>query len=129
MANRAKSRPIRFKKGKFNHPPAKGTCAECPLRRDSTPGALGGWTADMYLHGLASIADFACHMSKGFIADDLTSTRSCTGVANFRCNAGIAKLLPPGNARTAAEHAGPNETDVFATFTEFYRHHHGKEKA
>lgn len=114
---------IKLIAGKFGHLPAAGTCAECPLRRDSEPGALGGWTVMMYLDGLYGIADFACHTSKGFMPGRREEMRSCTGVANFRCNTGIAKLLPRGNAKRAADHAGPDTIDVFKTPREFARHH------
>lgn len=119
---------IKLRRGRFNQPPAKGTCRECPLRRDSTPGALGGWTANRYLDGmLRTPADFACHLSKGFNQQDPTLMRSCTGVANFRANVNMGAVLPEGNAREAMEAAGKNETDVFATPDEFFRHHRGKE--
>ena len=112
---------ILFKAGKFNHAPAKGTCAECPLRRDSKPGALGGWTARMYMRGMLSSADFACHMSKGFDVQDPTLMRSCTGVANFRAN--IEAPMVNGNAKTAVQIAGKNRVDVFDSLGEFYEHH------
>lgn len=111
-------------KGRFGGLPAKATCAECPLRRDSEPGRLGGWTPDMYVRGLVDYVDFACHMSKGFDAHNLASMRSCTGVANFRAN--IELPLPPGNAREAKEHAGPNKVDVFDSLIEFHNHHAGR---
>jgi len=110
--------------GRFGHPPAKTTCNECPLRRDSTSGVLGGWTPEMYVEGLVGPADFACHMSKGFLPKDHEATRSCTGVANFRCNSGIARtLLPRGNALDACVAAGPDHVQVFSTLREFYDHH------
>lgn len=112
-----------LKPGRFN-PPAKGTCRECPLRKDSQRGRLGGWSVLLYLEAmLRTPADIACHLSKGFDEQDMTQMRSCTGVANFRANLGVVHRMLNGNARDAAMMAGENPVDVFETATEFYRHH------
>lgn len=120
-------RPIQLTRGYFGNLPAKGTCAECPMRRDSKRGALGGWTPEMYIEALGGLPDIACHLSKGFDVRNPEEQRSCTGVANFRCNTGLVARLPHGNSRIAALHAGPNHDDVFSTLLEFYRHHKVKE--
>src|ERR1019366_7196985 len=73
--------------GRFGNPPAKTCCNQCPLRRDSTPGYLGGYTAEEYITILHGDADIACHMSKGFKERALEEQRSCTGVAIYRRNA------------------------------------------
>lgn len=121
-------RPIQMKWGKFHGLPSKTLCNECPLRVDSEPGNLGGWTPTMYIRGMHAVPDFACHMSRGFNQQDLEQMRSCTGVANFRCNTGIVDYLPPGNSKTAALHAGPDLEKVFATAADFFHHHTVKDK-
>lgn len=109
-----------LKAGRFGHLPAKTCCAECPLRRDSTPGALGGYTAEQYLDVLHGPADIACHMSKGFNVRNPDDQRSCTGVAMYRANVG---LRPWGHALDAVAHVGPDRALVFAAPAEFWQHH------
>lgn len=73
--------------------PAAGVpCVECPLRRDSTPGYLGGYSPELYLEAMRSGASLACHMTPGFKANDIARQRHCTGVAAFRANTGIVAM-------------------------------------
>lgn len=109
--------------GKIGHLPAKSTCTQCPFRKDSERGKLGGYTPTMYVDVIIGVADLACHMSKGFDVRNIEAQRSCTGLANFRCNIGLIDRLPRGNSLDSALHAGPNTKDVFDSLTEFYRHH------
>lgn len=118
-----KDETIHLIHGKLGHAPAKGTCVQCPIRRDSKRGELGGWTPEMYIRGMMGPADFACHMSKGFDVNDRDAQRSCTGVGNFRCNTALVVYMPDGNGRDNALLAGENREDVFATLPEFWRHH------
>jgi hypothetical protein len=99
--------------------PAKDPCKECPVARAALPGALGGYTPEQYLEVLHGPADLACHMSPGF-PDDVTRQRSCTGVAMYRANCGLA---PAGrSAYDAVQATGPDDR-AFASPEEFARHH------
>lgn len=74
--------------------PADNTlCAECPLRVDAKPGYLGGYSPEMYLEAMHSGASIACHMSKGFKANDLSTQRHCSGVAAYRANTGTVAMV------------------------------------
>ena len=104
--------------------PPKTPCAECPLRKDSIRGALGGYTAMQYLVVLHGIADLACHMSKGFPADR-SQQRSCAGVAMYRAH---NRLKPWGHAMEAvAVLAGEDRSMVFDHPLGFLLHHHDPE--
>jgi hypothetical protein len=109
-----------IKPGGFGRSPTKIACFECPLRRKSTPGYLGGYTTEQYLDILHGIADIACHQSPGF-PENHAETRSCTGVAKYRANVGITRLAH--NAAAAVAHVGPDREEVFASPEEFFKHH------
>lgn len=100
-------------------------CVECPLRRDSASGYLGGYTPQMYLDILHSPASIACHCSPGFHQGDIPRQRHCTGVAAFRANVGyVAKI----NGQESVAHestvfVGPDTETYFATDEEFVAHH------
>lgn len=103
-------------------------CVECPLRRDSTPGYLGGYTPQMYLDIMASGASIACHMTPGFQAGIIDRQHHCTGVAAFRANTGFVAMVR--GVITAAHDstlfvAGlPGILGrVFASAAEFLAHH------
>jgi hypothetical protein len=77
--------------------PSRAPCAECPLRRTSLPGALGGYTVAQYIEILHGIADIACHMSPGF-PNNRALQRSCTGIAMYRI---FCRIKPWGHAMEA----------------------------
>jgi hypothetical protein len=107
--------------GRFGQPPTQRACVECPLRRSSKPGALGGYTVQQYLETLHGPADLACHLSPGFALKDRKAQRSCTGVAQFRRH---AELSPEGNnAREAMAYVRDDPEAVFCTDAEFAAHH------
>lgn len=105
--------------------PAPAPCVECPLRRDSKPGYLGGYTPEMYLDVLHGPASLACHSSPGFHHGDIEQQRHCTGVAAYRANVGhIAQIdFRPTGAHTATQRIGPDPVTYFASAQEFYDHH------
>ncbi|MCY1299880.1 hypothetical protein D9M70_494250 [compost metagenome] len=102
-------------------PPTGVPCVECPARRDSKPGYLGGYSAEMYLQILHSPASIACHLSPGFQEGDIARQNHCTGAASYRANVGH---LSGSAADDATRQAGRNAA-VFAHPVEFYRHHNG----
>jgi hypothetical protein len=105
--------------------PLMQPCKECPLRRDSLPGYLGGYTPEMYIEILHSPASIACHSSKGFHEGDLSTQRSCTGVAAFRANVGHRCLYKgvETHAQYATEIVGSDKERYFASDEEFVVHH------
>lgn len=114
-------------------PCAPTLCSECPLRADSKPGYLGGYTPEMYLEVMASGASIACHMSKGFNAQNLATQRHCTGVAAFRAHTGVVCMVktPQGEVFFTGAHESTRlaatfpevMARVFATAEDFYLHH------
>jgi hypothetical protein len=113
-------------------PPVKVPCVECPLRRDSAKGYLGGYSPEMYLDILHSPASIACHSSKGFHTREIEKQSFCTGVAAYRANVGhIASVQLengfriPTEAHNATKIIGSDPETFFATPEEFFWHHHG----
>jgi hypothetical protein len=105
--------------------PAPTPCRECPLRRDSASGYLGGYTPEMYIEVLHSPASLACHCSPGFHEGTIETQRHCTGVAAYRANVGhIAQVggLPTG-AHRATQIIGADTETYFASPEEFIAHH------
>ncbi|TSP14013.1 hypothetical protein [Cupriavidus campinensis] len=97
-------------------------CVECPARRDSKPGYLGGYSAEMYLSVMHSPASIACHLSPGFQEGDIARQNHCTGVAIYRANVGH---FCGSSADFATLKAGRNVAAVFASPEEFFNHHNG----
>lgn len=109
---------------------SKSPCRECPFRRDSVPGYLGGYTPEMYLDAVKSPASLACHCSPGFHEGEIERQRVCTGLAAFRANIGhIASILHPvygavpAEAHKSTQHVGSDDETYFGTEREFYDHH------
>ena len=105
-------------------PPAKVACAECPLRKDSHPGYLGGYTPEMYVEVLHSPASIACHLANTGLADD---QRHCVGVCAYRANVGYVPAIfgVPTLAANATKVVG-KDSQFFESAEEFSKHHHGK---
>lgn len=110
-------------------PAVKLPCVECPLRRDSAPGYLGGYTPEMYLEVMFSPASIACHSSPGFHEGEVGKQHHCTGVAAFRANVGwIASVehngvMMPTYAHQSTREIGSDTEHYFASAQEFYDHH------
>ena len=85
----------------------KKPCTDCPMRRDSIPGWLGGSTAQEYVQLAHSDAVVTCHVH---------GNCQCAGIAIYRKN--VCKLAHPPNLVL------PKDTErVFAWPTEFVEHH------
>jgi hypothetical protein len=83
-------------------------CSDCPLRRDSLGGWLGGSSADDWAVMLHSEARFDCHVLKG---------AQCAGAAIYRGN--ICKM-----PRDKTVLVLPADRDtVFSNREEFLDHH------
>lgn len=97
----------------------KTACAECPLRRDSVPGYLGGYSPEMYLDALHGDVSLACHSSPGFKEGTIETQHVCTGVAGYRANVGHVAFSAAHESTIAI-----GEDDrFFASPAEFYNHH------
>jgi hypothetical protein len=84
------------------------SCTDCPLRRDSLNGWLGGATPEEYARLCHSDAVVECHVHAG---------SRCAGLAIYRRN--TCKSQPK-------EHALPADHEaVFSNIMEFLDHHHG----
>lgn len=82
-------------------------CHDCPMRRNSIPGWLGGATADEYRSLCHSDAQVDCHAIRG---------QQCAGVAIYRKNV-VKRVEPPLLTLPADREA------VFATPMEFVEWH------
>ncbi len=81
-------------------------CSDCPLRRDSLNGWLGGATPEQYAGLCHSDEVVECHVHAG---------SRCAGLAIYRRN--VAKWQPE-------EHRLPADREaIFATPMEFIAHH------
>jgi hypothetical protein len=108
----------------------KTPCVECPFRRDSAPGYLGGYTPEMYMEATFSPASLACHRSPGFHEGEIEKQRVCTGLAAFRANTGFIASVPhpQGGLVSSAAHestqfVGSDAETYFASPEEFIAHH------
>lgn len=86
-------------------------CSDCPFRRDSLPGWLGGKPAENFIRMAIGEVIYPCHVNLG---------QQCAGMTVFRAN--ICK--DPRNPD--ALRLPKDKTTVFAWPTEFLDHH--KEK-
>lgn len=107
----------------------KTPCVECPFRRDSAPGYLGGYSPNMYMDVVLSPASLACHKSEGFHEGEIEKQRHCTGLAAFRANLGwiasvdVGGVLVPTIAHASTKIVGADQEVYFGTATEFIEHH------
>lgn len=98
----------------------KASCAECPLRRDSIAGYLGGYSPEMYLDVLHGDASLACHSSKGFHQGTIETQHVCTGVAAYRANVGHVCFSTAHDSTVAI---GEDREHYFGSPSEFHDHH------
>lgn len=89
-------------------------CHDCPWRRASLPGWLGGPSVAEWLARAHSDAVIECHT--------VTSGHECAGAAVYRANV-CKKLRDPEAFRLKADHKL-----VFSTPFEFEKHHAEKPK-
>ena len=101
-------------------------CSECPWRKESAQGWLGGHSPEFYADAVAGNVIPACHCKDFGPEDDRTAF--CAGAASVMANACI---LPsegePGQkgARAMREAVGKNP-DTFGHPALFYQYHAGK---
>lgn len=95
-------------------------CRQCPWRRVSAPGWLGGNTAETYADIVQGNEIPACHMEDH--GQKSSRTAFCAGALACSANAAI---LPRGKAEIDARNAVGRNPDVFTRPAEFYAHHTG----
>ena len=90
--------------GKVQHTKA---CSDCPWRRDSLKGWLGGHSPEEFVHIAHSDTRYDCHTLKG---------QQCAGMAIYRRN--TCKRVDPPLLTLPADHE-----HVFSNRREFLGHH------
>ena len=82
-------------------------CEDCPFRRKSIPGWLGGYSPDQFLQMAHGETKYNCHS---------VGNQQCAGMAIYRAN--ICKI-----PRDKTILVLPKNKDVFSWPTEFKEHH------
>lgn len=97
-------------------------CKECAFSRSSTPGALGGSPAEVYIGQCFGPFFIPCHMTyeenNEELRQNLHCTGGCAGSAVFRANCGWDQAMPKGVNKLPADHE-----EVFSSPVEFLAHH------
>jgi hypothetical protein len=96
-------------------------CSECPFRRTTEPGHLGGSSPLTYVGQAYGPFFLPCHSThdyKSLEARLNTENLQCAGAAIHRANIGRSELMPDPLLKLPAD----TET-VFATQAEFLAHH------
>lgn len=97
-------------------------CKGCAFSRTSTPGALGGSHADVYIGQCYGPFFIPCHMTYEVndenLRQNLHCTGGCAGSAVFRANCGWDQTMPKGINKLPADHEA-----VFSNPAEFIAHH------
>lgn len=91
----------------------KVPCSDCPWRRDSIPGWLGGDTPEAWVHEAHSDNRVDCHV---------ITNQQCVGLAIYRANVCKSPRDPE------ALRQSPNRDTVFASPVEFIDHHQIEEE-
>jgi hypothetical protein len=86
-------------------------CSDCPFRRDSIPGWLGGHSPEEFVSMAHGESDYPCHVLSG---------AQCAGMAVYRANVGKR----PRSKRILQ--LARNVIAVFARPKEFLTHHNRK---
>ncbi len=81
-------------------------CSDCPWRRDSIPGWLGGYTPEEFVRLGHNDQTYNCHV---------ITNQQCAGLAIYRAN--VVKRADPPNLRL------PADTVKVFSFGEFLMHH------
>lgn len=91
-------------------------CSDCPFRRDSIPGWLGGYTVEQYVQIATYAEGVDCHTRRK--PDDMGGDfHQCAGMAIYHANV----LKSPRDPQ--AFRLPPNKSLAFAWPTEFTAHH------
>lgn len=97
-------------------------CVECPWRKASAAGWLGGYSPEWYADALSHGEIPACHLNDHGPESDKTAF--CAGAAATMANACQQPYKQKG-AREAVDGVGKRE-DCFSHQALFYQHHAGE---
>lgn len=98
----------------------KTPCNECPWRKTSAVGWLGGFTAEFYADALALNEAPACHLQD--FGPDVDETAFCAGALAVAKNACVSLNRSSGDADAAKDVVGKRD-DCFSHHSHFYEHH------
>lgn len=96
----------------------KSPCNECPWRKESLAGWLGGHTSEYYTDAVAMNEVPACH-NKDFGPDN-NKTAFCAGALSVMANSCV---LPNDHKSKDARVKVGKRRDTFSHYTGFYEHH------
>jgi hypothetical protein len=97
----------------------KEPCVECPFKKESAPGWLGGETAEDTFRHIKAEADFACHLTRD---KKLKEMSRCRGSMLFMRKSG---QMPRYNTQLAKDlqDMGKPDTSAILSVPEFFKHH------
>ena len=102
----------------------KKPCNECPWRKTSPSGWLGGLTADFYADALALNKAPACHLRDFGPSSDKTAF--CVGALHTAKNSCVSLHRSAGKANLAKDFLGRSE-ECFEHYSVFFKYHTGKQ--
>ena len=100
-------------------------CSECPFRRTSPQGYLGGWAPEHYADAIQAGVITACHQQDHGPEQD--STAFCAGAASVmanNCQVPIGNEPGQSGAMEFRNEVGRRE-DTFINAAAFYQYHAG----
>jgi hypothetical protein len=94
-------------------------CVECPFRKNSAPGWLGGETVEDTFRHIKGEADFACHLTRNKKKSEMSR---CRGSMMFMRKSG---QLPKYNVRLLKDlqEMGKPDASEILSVPEFFKHH------
>lgn len=100
----------------------KKPCAECPFKKDSIKGWLGGETAKSTFEMVTHECDFACHMTRHKKQEEMSR---CRGFLMFSRKIGkMPKYnIPLANALKEIPFKEAMENESILELKEFFTHH------
>lgn len=97
----------------------KTPCAECPFRKNSAPGWLGGETVQDTFQHVSGEGDFACHMTR---QKKRAQMSRCRGSLLFMKKSGKRPQYNDGLVRIFRELGQPDTSNILSV-PEFFNHH------
>lgn len=101
----------------------KKACAECPWRKESLKGYLGGHSAEFYTDVVAMNEIPACHLKD--YGPNSRKTAMCAGALSVAKKSCIIPHKTQG--ATEARNEIPHNDETFGHYTQFYKYHADKD--
>lgn len=112
----------------MNH--CKVPCSECPFRKNSLPGYLGGFTAEETIRVAVSESNFDCHLTRidengNGIPEDSKKRKACAGRMLFATNTAKSFRRPElEQVRLQLKNKTSQKVkDNILSYLEFIKHH------